>query len=167
MLTKNFKYEPVEDGTSYGSDQATDEESEWIPSIDDNASGDDPIRQTIRTMEKQEKWNKFAHNKCCSGRCGSNVLYLVIGCVLIFYPWVITTTFNDHADAMQNVTWFYVVMNGVMTTISVFCVFCFVWYMIKVMKFKDFDYSPFITQSQTKHIMQILWYNEPCAMIEE
>eukprot|EP01083_Nonionella_stella_P025747 70916_1 len=118
-------------------------------------------------MEKQEKWNKFAHNKCCSGRCGSNVLYLVIGCVLIFYPWVITTTFNDHADAMQNVTWFYVVMNGVMTTISVFCVFCFVWYMIKVMKFKDFDYSPFITQSQTKHIMQILWYNEPCAMIEE
>eukprot|EP01084_Bolivina_argentea_P072031 130833_1 len=116
--------------------------------------------------KKNEKWQRLTYHKCCNGRFDANALFLIIGIILIFFPWIIRLSFEDKTNANYYVTITYLILNGYLIFCLLFAMFCFFWYLVKVLQFKDKNYAPFITPD-TKHIVQILWYNEPISIIEE
>eukprot|EP00485_Elphidium_margaritaceum_P009682 CAMPEP_0202709340 /NCGR_PEP_ID=MMETSP1385-20130828/21472_1 /ASSEMBLY_ACC=CAM_ASM_000861 /TAXON_ID=933848 /ORGANISM="Elphidium margaritaceum" /LENGTH=458 /DNA_ID=CAMNT_0049368587 /DNA_START=55 /DNA_END=1428 /DNA_ORIENTATION=+ len=130
------------------------------------------IEQEIR--QKQETWENLTFFKYCNGRFDGNIIYLVMGALLVLFPWIVAL-YIDNAQTVTSVTLiFYSVVYTYMFTLAVLSVFTFALHVRKVMSFKDFDYCANGTvrneqdeDSFIKHVVQILWYNEPWPVIEQ
>ena len=118
-----------------------------------------------KMTKKQKEWENLTYDKCCHGRCDAHVLFLIIGFILIFYPWIVTFTFNDSIQANYNIFIFYfIILNLICGGGILLNIFAFFWYFKKIIKFQNFDYSHFIDsntntnkKNKIKHIIQILW----------
>ena len=126
------------------------------------------IEMTAKCKTKQKQWEDITYHKCFDHKLDGPFWFLFFGVFVVFYPWFVTALSSNE----PNLTIFYGIIHGIIILNTAIAILTGMYYLHKVIKFHTFDYGKVLNTNDAqelkiKHIVQILWYNEPVSIIEE